>query len=376
MSGTSLDGLDIALVEVTGHGSDTQAELLRFETCEYSEDVRFNLDKVVSKEQVSMREFCLLHTWMANYHADLILQTLQQWEVDPAKIDCLASHGQTVYHAPVTFHQQEGMPNTTFQIVDGDHLARRTGIPVISDFRQKHTAAGGEGAPMASLVDRVLFSAKDEKRILLNIGGIANFTYLPGPASEEEVITGDTGPGNTLINHAVKHHFNHEFDENGAIAAKGSILPGLAKSLKSDPYFSKPMPKTTGPELFNLDYVKRALNREAIDDIAPEDLIATLTWFSAETMADSIRSLPDSDGATIYLSGGGMHNLTMVKWLKRLLDTFTFDSFSSIGFDPDAKEAVVFAVLANETLSGEGFVIEPRQGVDKRVNFGKISLPV
>lgn len=375
MSGTSLDGLDIALVEVANHGMDTRVELLRFTTCDYPGEMRKRIDKVVSKEQVSLRELCLLHTRLAEYHADLILQTLMQWEIEATSIDCVASHGQTVYHAPVIHHREEGIPNTTFQIVDGDHLARRTGIPVISDFRQKHTAAGGEGAPMASLVDRMLYSTIDEKRILLNIGGIANFTYLPVRESGADIITSDTGPGNTLINAAVQHHFNREFDEDGTIAGKGTINPELAVSLKSDPFFSKPMPKTTGPELFNLDYVNRALHREEIDDIDPKDMVATLTWFTAETIADLIQSLPESTGATVYLSGGGMHNKTLVKWLKRLLNDYKFDSFSSIGFNPDAKEAVVFAVMANETLSGEGFIIKPRQGVEKRVNFGKISLP-
>lgn len=379
MSGTSLDGLDIALCRIEGAGSNTLLELSRFNTFHYPFDVVEKLRHVVSVEKVLLEELCLAHTWLADYHADLILETLMMWGVEPAEIDCIASHGQTVYHAPYTKHQQQGFPNSTLQIVDGDHIARRTGILTLSDFRQKHTAAGGEGAPMASLVDKLLYTDKEAHRILLNIGGIANFSFLPAEESEAAYVTTDTGPGNTLVNAATQEYMNREYDEDGKIAASGTISADLLKVMKQDPYFARPLPKTTGPELFNLQWVDRMQERAGVPDITTEDLIATLTWLSAETIADAIKSVTGRIAGpvpVVYLSGGGMHNKTMMRWLKELLEGYTVESFETIGYNPDAKEAASFAVLANEILSGEGFLINPKNGAERRVNFGKVSFPV
>ncbi len=272
------------------------------------------------------------------------------------------------------------MPNTTLQIGDGDHIARKTGIITISDFRQKHTAAGGEGAPMVSLVDRLLFTDPAEHRFLLNIGGIANFSFLPASQSDAEYVTTDTGPGNTLINAVVRKHFDKDFDKDGQIAASGTVQTELLGEMKRDPYFREPIPKTTGPELFNWDWITSKKKAANIESIAPKDLVTTLTWLTAETIAESIRSVAeelDTQRQTIvYVSGGGMHNKTLVRWLDDLLDDIILESFEVIGYHPDAKEAASFAVLANEMLAGDGFLIDPKQGTQRRVNFGKISFPV
>lgn len=381
MSGTSLDGLDIALCSITGSGEQTVLNLDRFKTCAYPPDVTERLKPIVSVETVSLEEVTLAHTWLGRYHADLILQTLSEWKMEPSNIDCIASHGQTIYHAPLLKHQKEGMPDATLQIGDGDQIARKTGILTVSDFRQKHTAAGGEGAPMVSLVDRLLFKHDREDRFLLNIGGIANFSYLPARGYDAEYVTTDTGPGNTLIDAAVQRHFEREYDRNGRVAESGSIDAELLKEMKEDPYFGKPFPKSTGPEMFNLEWVERCAAQAGSENIDPEDLVATLTWLTAETVAEAIRSVKPEKGTgevtpAVYLSGGGMHNKTLVGWIEDLLEGCSVVSFAEIGYDPDAKEAASFAVLANETLSGEGFLIDPRQGPERRVNFGKISLPV
>lgn len=379
MSGTSLDGLDIVLCDIEGSGKNTKLELIKFKTCSYPPDIVELLKAIVSVEEVRLEGICLAHTWLAGYHADLILQTLSDWEMEPVDVDCIASHGQSVYHAPFIKHQNKGMPNSTLQIGDGDHIARKTGILTISDFRQKHTAAGGEGAPLASLVDRLLYTDKNENRILLNIGGIANFSFLPSHKSGADYMTTDTGPGNTLINAAAQKYFETDFDLDGEIAASGKRRAELLREMKHDRYFSKPFPKTTGPEVFNLKWVSKRREQAGVRDLAPPDLIATLTWFSAETIADAIRSageIQDEKLPSVYLSGGGMHNKTLINWLQNLLEEYTIESFETIGYNPDAKEAVSFAVLANEALSGEGFLINPGKGAGRRVNFGKISFPV
>ena len=375
MSGTSLDGLDIALCRITGVGNETKVELEHFETVSYPEEVKDRLRSIVSVDQVNLEDVCLAHTWLAEYHADLVLEQLREWHIDPFDVDAIASHGQTLYHAPVIQHQQEGIANTTLQIGDGDHIARITGILTISDFRQKHTAAGGEGAPMVAFVDELLFRDTSTNRVLVNIGGIANFTYLPSFESEEDCVSGDSGPGNTLINAAMQKHFNRPFDEGGKVAVEGTVNAKLFEQLMSHSYLQKPFPKTTGPETFNLDWVERVISENEIK-VSNEDLVATLTWFTAQSLADAVHELTDNGDAEIYLSGGGMNNHQLVDGLREFLPDKNIYSFEEIGFNPDAKEAVSFAVLANELLSGDGFMMDPKQNTGRRVNFGKISLPV
>jgi len=375
MSGTSLDGLDIALCEIKGSGGETKFDLRNFQTLSYPEKIVESLREIVSIDRVSLQKVCLLNSWLADYHAQLILEVLRDWNIDPRYVDCIASHGQTVYHAPIRYHQQKDKPNTTLQIVDGDHIARKTGILTISDFRQKHTAAGGEGAPMVALTDAMLFSDDSESRVLLNIGGIANFTYLPAGKKNKRVFTTDVGPGNTLIDNAVQALFGKPYDEDGAIAERGSVHPQLLKRMLEEPFFSKPLPRTTGPELFNMRWVHEQQEEAGIKDISDEKLIATLTWLTAQSIVDAISEACGDDQPKIYLSGGGMHNKTLVQWIEKLADQPTA-SFAEIGFNPDAKEAASFAILANETLSGEAFEINPQHNAGRRVNFGKICLPV
>jgi anhydro-N-acetylmuramic acid kinase len=388
MSGTSLDGLDIALCRLSGSGPKTKLALQYFKTVQYPKDVVAALQEVVSIEEVSLQKFCLLHSRLGEYHADLILEALREWEVPPEKVDCIASHGQSVYHAPVSHHQQEEMPNATLQIVDGDHIARKTGILTISDFRQKHTAAGGEGAPMVALTDEMLYRDVTQPRLLLNIGGIANFTWLPAQddsvsnadpgsaaADADETITTDIGPGNTLIDQAMQELFEESYDKDGALAGRGTVQPELLKQLLDDPFFFLPMPRTTGPERFNISWVREHQQKAGIAEISDKDLVATLTWLSAQTIADAIGEVCGEVRPDVYLSGGGMHNRQLVEWIEDLLEQ-PAHSFAEIGFDPDAKEAACFTVLANELLSGEAFTISPKQNAGRRVNFGKISLPV
>ena len=199
MSGTSVDGLDVALCRFSGTGMDTDITLLEFETVPYGEDYKKEIASVFSKRSVDLEKVCLLNGWVAQQHAKMVLYCLEKWRKHAADIDLIASHGQTIFHAPSSLHQHAKFGNANLQIGDGDHMAVETGIITISDFRQKHVAAGGEGAPLAAYGDFLIFSGKGEQRIMLNIGGIANFTFLPGSLHADEVFCSDTGPGNTLM---------------------------------------------------------------------------------------------------------------------------------------------------------------------------------
>ena len=377
MSGTSLDGLDVALCEVSDSGEKTKVKLLKFDTIDYSEDIKTEIRKVFAKEAIDFRHLALLNEWIGLLHAEMILRCLKIWNIPTNEVDIVASHGQTVMHAPKILHNQEKFPNATLQIGDGDHIAVKTGIITISDFRQKHIAAGGEGAPLAVYGDYFIFGKKGENRILLNMGGIANFTLLPLSMDPETVFVTDTGTGNTLIDAFTRLHFPEKsFDNNAEIAKKGTVNVNLLKALKSNDFFKKPFPKTTGPELFDIDYVKDAQVSSETEKISIHDLLATLTRFSAETITEAIINAVGKsvkENYTIYMSGGGAHNPLLVKWLKELLP-FNFKNTDELGISGDAKEAVLFAILANETVCGGKSDFGTRKGIPS-VSMGKISFP-
>jgi anhydro-N-acetylmuramic acid kinase len=379
MSGTSLDGLDVALCAVSGAGSSTQVKLLNFHTCDYSDEIKQQIRKVFAKQTVNFQHLCLLNAWLGTLHAEMIMSCLQRWQVTPQQVDLIASHGQTVMHAPKALHQQAGFSNATLQIGDGDHIAVKTGVITVSDFRQKHIAAGGEGAPLAVYGDYFIFSSPQQNRIMLNMGGIANFTYLPASMRPEEVFVTDTGTGNTLIDAFTRLHFpSLAFDEDAALAQQGQVHAALLMALKANAFFNQGFPKTTGPELFSLDYLRAAQQASGSTTISVHDVLATLTRFSAETIAQAVQACVAQAGLAmadfhIYMSGGGMHNPLLVEHLKALL-TCPFLTTDALGIAGDAKEAVLFAILANETVCGGGSDFGTRRGIPS-VSMGKISFP-
>jgi anhydro-N-acetylmuramic acid kinase len=383
MSGTSLDGLDIALCRISGSGGETNVVVERFRTVSYSDDIKNAIRSVFAKEQVDFQHLTLLNAWIGRLHGGMVAESLRAWDIDPDEIDCIASHGQTVLHAPRSLHKkydfpEGGFPNATLQIGDGDHVAVSSGIITLSDFRQKHVAAGGEGAPLAVYGDYFMFSQQGENRIMLNLGGIANFTYLPATLDAGAIFTTDTGPGNTMLDAYARRMYGKAFDSNGSIALAGRSSERLLAALKNHPFFDAPFPKTTGPELFNMAYLDgvAADHRVFLSAMPAEDVMATLVRFSAETVADAVkRSFPSgNEKFRVYMSGGGAHNPALVAALKEYLPDAQFGTTDELGIAGDAKEAVLFAVLANETLCGGRTYFGDRQGVPT-VSMGKISFP-
>jgi anhydro-N-acetylmuramic acid kinase len=290
-------------------------------------------------------------------------------------VDLIASHGQTIYHAPKSLHPTDEFDNATLQIGDGDHIAVKTGIITLSDFRQKHIAAGGEGAPLALYGDYLLCGSETENRLLLNIGGISNFTYLPANAKLNEVCSTDTGPGNTLIDAYMRKHYNKSFDKDAAIAKEGIVQEDLLNKLLEEHFFNLPIPKTIGPELFNIAFVEKAIQALGHKQISVPDIITTLTLFTATTIVDAIYKLiPRSESFTVYTSGGGMHNPMIMQHLKSLLPNIQIESSEKLGIQPDAKEAILFAVLANEAVAGTP-MMAGNNATKIPVSMGKISFP-
>jgi anhydro-N-acetylmuramic acid kinase len=377
MSGTSVDGLDVAVCKCTGSGTGTDIEIIHFETVPYEASYREEIKSVFSKRTVDLQQVCLLNEWVAEQHAIIINDCLKKWQINPSTVDLIASHGQTIYHAPKHLHGLDKFSNATLQIGDGDHLAVKTGITTVSDFRQKHIAAGGEGAPLAVYGDYLIFSKKNENRIMLNIGGIANFTFLPGDLDGTRVFSTDTGTGNTLMDAYIQQNFiGQYFDELSLVANKGTINKALLLALKQNEFFDKGFPKTTGPELFNLAYVNKAKSMAGIASISHEDMMATLNRFSADTISEAIQSCSaDLTDVVIYTSGGGMHNPLLMKNIQEQLPGFTFKTTNSLAINPDAKEAVLFAVLANEAVAGGKIKIGNGTSDIPFVSMGKISFP-
>lgn len=370
MSGTSMDGLDVALTEISGYGKTTRVKVLKFESVPYTKEYKEELQRIFCKETVNLQLLTLLNAKTALVHADIVTNCLKKWNVSHLSIDCIASHGQTIYHAPRSLHQIEGFPNATLQIGDGDHLAVKTKIPTISDFRQKHVASGGEGAPLALYGDQILFTSKTENRILLNIGGISNFTYLPSSGPAESICT-DCGPGNTLSDLLVREYFGRPYDENGEIAMSGEVNTSLLQAMQELPFFQKELPKTTGQELFNKEFVEKAIQKAAIRDIEPKDLIATVAELTASSIATCIQKATKGEPFKCYVSGGGIHNRYLMKSIKNKILPNDISNTEDLGIDPDAKEAVLFAVLANEMICGSTL----SSGAGPELTMGKISLP-
>nr|MBB6235192.1 anhydro-N-acetylmuramic acid kinase [Mucilaginibacter sp. FT3.2] len=369
MSGTSLDGLDIALCRFTGNGLQTRFKLQQFITIPYPESFKADVQQVFAKKTVNLEKLTLLNAYIGNYHGKLVLQALSKWNIDPDMVDLIASHGQTIYHAPKRLHKQESYPNATLQIGDGDHLAVKTGILTISDFRQKHIAGGGEGAPLALYGDVLLGSKPGEERVLLNIGGIANLTYLPADGDTRKVLCTDIGPGNTLIDAACRKYFNKPFDEDANIANSGKVNDHLLAALLHHPFFNEAAPKTTGPELFNLAFVEEAKQRSGTGNINNEDLVSTLSVFTSVTIINFIKVNINTNGLNIFISGGGARNPFVVDQLKQVFTNV--EDTGGLGIDPDAKEAILFALLGNEALCGEPVAI----GENPEVLMGKLSFP-
>ena len=374
MSGTSLDGLDIALCQVNGSGPETALRVLHFRTVSYPAHFRKRLKTIFAQRTIQQPDLCLLHAMIGRMHGTFVNDALREWGVANHQVDLVASHGQTVFHAPQP-PDNSSSPNSTLQIGDGDHVAVTTGIITVSDFRQKHVAAGGEGAPLAVYGDYLLFGSETESRILLNIGGIANFTYLPAAQTGNRAFASDTGPGNTLMDQYMQQHLGLDMDRDARTALSGNVHSDLLQALRQDAFFDLGFPKTTGPEQFNLDYVYHAQRVSATTALGHPDVMATLCAFTATTIADAIGKAVGNDAPIqLYLSGGGLHNPMLKRLIQQQLGDIPVTPFDRLGLPSDAKEAALFALLANETVAGNAANIRAI-GYAPTVCMGKISFP-
>ncbi len=377
MSGTSLDGLDVALCKVSGYGPSTTITLLEFETMPYNQEYRENVKHIFSKPVGDIEHLCIMNAWVGREHGRLVNLCLAKWGQQATNIDLIASHGQTIYHCPIDMHKKPDLPNSTLQIGDADHIAMITGVITVSDFRQKHLAAGGQGAPLVTYGDHLIFSSKHENRIMLNIGGIANLTYLPKNDSQARFFSSDIGPGNTMMDAYVQANYEGlTYDRDSELASRGKVNINLLSALKAHPFFTQALPKTTGPELFNLAYLTSSLKNAKCENLAPEDVLATLNQFSADMIFDAIEYCAENIAdVKVYVSGGGLHNPLLIKNLREKSADLVIQSTDHLDVAPDAKEAILFALLANECVAAKRQTFKDKGANTPGITMGKISFP-
>ncbi len=367
MSGTSADGIDVALAQISGPQGAERAKLISFQTFPYAAPMK---ERILRLGCAGAEEICEMNFILGDLFAECILKFLRGCGLPSRKIDFIGSHGQTVYH--LSGHPSR--KDSTLQIGEGAVIAAGTGIITVCDFRPADIAHGGTGAPLVPYADFILFAQKGKIRALVNIGGMANVTVVTG--NREETIAFDTGPGNAIIDALVRLESNGKkgWDTGGAVARKGTIQPKLLQAWLDLPYFSLAPPKSTGRETFGEDFAKRIWKRR--QDVSFEDLMATATSFTAATIYRGFKDFifPRFSVDEIYLSGGGCHNRTLMKYLDEFFHPIPLHPLAVLGIPGDAKEALAFALLADATIRGLPSNVPQATGARRPAILGKIIL--
>lgn len=370
ISGTSMDGIDAALLKIRGKGADTKLELVEFVCAPYPTEIVTRLERLA--REYTPGDISELNFLIGEAFAGAALAVIEKAGLAPKDVDLIGSHGQTVSHIPPS--AGVGVPST-LQIGEPDVIAERTGITTVGDFRTRDVAAGGEGAPLVPYTDYILFMKPGETRVAQNIGGIANATVIT--ESIDSVTAFDTGPGNMLMDRimALASGGSERFDSGGKEASKGKVNEALLKELLSDPYFAKSPPKSTGEELFGSAAAERLYGMATGGGITLGDLMATALALTVESIVLAYERFifPLHDVREVILSGGGCRNAFLVEKLRERLGGLKLTTTDDYGIPADAKEAVAFAILANECISGNAGNLPGVTGAGRRVPLGKIS---
>ncbi|MFN8586308.1 MAG: anhydro-N-acetylmuramic acid kinase [Candidatus Eisenbacteria bacterium] len=354
MTGTSADGVDAALVRFRGRGLDATHEVVAYEETALPATLRSEVLTCASADEIAPERLMRLDVALAETFATAVQRLLANAGVHAAAVAAIGSHGQTVRHVPRAENAGRAL---TLQLGSASTLAERTGITVVSDFRTRDTAAGGEGAPLVPIVDWWLFRDPAESRVLLNLGGMANVTHLPAGAGLDDTLAFDTGPGNAVLDGIVGEATAGlaRQDEGGRMAAQGRPHEGLLQELLADPFFALAPPRSTGRERFGLRYAGRMREIAESLGLSLEDTLATAVELTAASVADAIHAhlVPRGGVHAVYASGGGVRNATLMVALRRRLEGIKVGRLDELGVAPDSKEALAFALLAHLTLSGE-----------------------
>jgi len=405
MSGTSADGIDSALVKISGTPPNLKIKLLGHVKQNFPPQIRKEILRVAEQNPLTSGEFSQLHARLGQVYAEAALNACKKLKISPRKVDLIGNHGQTIFHQGQPVNFLGAKTASTLQIGDGSTIAALTGITTVSNFRLADIALGGQGAPLVPYVDYLLWRDKMLGRIALNIGGIANLTVIPANAKPSDVLAFDTGPGNMLIDALVSHFTRgrHSYDKNAHLAAQGKLIPQLLQTLLNDSYLRQKPPKSTGREYFGAAYTKKTLTLGRRLHAKPNDLIRTVTIFTALSIVDALNRfvLPKTKIHQLIVSGGGANNPLLMAQLTALLapptsarashssplgvrsivpssspetcsDIAVFAS-SQFAVPSDAKEALAFAILAHETFQQRPSNLPSATGATKPAILGKIS---
>jgi anhydro-N-acetylmuramic acid kinase len=370
MSGTSADGIDAAIVAIDGGPPDLSVSVRSFTSVPLNGTQRERIFALFDPATGTVDRICETNFLLGEWFAEAALRAIADAGLSPGEIDLIGSHGQTIYHAVGT----GAATRSTLQIGEAAVVAARTGVTTVADFRVADVAAGGQGAPLVSYVDWLMLRDRTAPRAVQNIGGIANVTYLPPGDDPGGVIAFDTGPGNMLIDDAAARATGgtQQYDHNGALAAAGTVDEALLAALMAHPYLSAVPPKTTGHEQFGQAFGAQVWERAEARGLSAEDILATLTAFTAASIADAYRRFLPRVPEEVILGGGGANNPTLVHMLREALARSRLVTHEALGMSSKAKEAVAFAVLAYEALHGRPGNLPSCTGAGSRAILGKL----
>lgn len=373
MTGTSADAIDAALVRIDGIDLEARHALLGFRETPLDAALRREVLDVAQGETVAPERLMRLDADLGERYAAATLALLNEIGMAPEDVDAIGMHGQTVRHVP----RSAGRGALSLQIGSAAVLAERVGLPVVSNFRVRDAAAGGEGAPLVPLFDWWTARSADESRVLLNLGGMANLTYLPRAGGLDDLLAFDTGPGNVLLDALVEIDSGgaSRRDNAGAMAARGRVHEALFDELTGDPFFASPPPRSTGRERFGRPLAERLRAQAIASKVGLADLLATAVELTAWSVADAVARFVTPRGGldAVYASGGGVHNAALMSALSRRLRPVPLRSLALLGIPVDAKEAMAFAFLAHRTLCGLAGNAPGATGASRSVVLGQIT---
>jgi anhydro-N-acetylmuramic acid kinase len=373
MSGTSLDGVDAALVKITNKKNPT-FEMVEFVSLPYSEELKLKILKNSVPSTSNIQEICSLNVELSCSYVEAVKEVLRKANFDLEGLDFIANHGQTVWHNP---DNMDGLASSTLQLGDASTIARAFNKLVIYDFRTLDMAYGGSGAPLIPMSEFLIFRSLEKSRILLNIGGIGNITYLKKKCEIEEILAFDTGPGNMLIDGACMKLFNKHYDDGGQIGMSGTINQKIVDELMKDEYFEKLPPKSTGREKYSNSFLDNVIQMAKNKNMSDADIVSTLSAFTASSIINQIEThIPEFNDGELVVSGGGANNPYLVELLNKYkTKKYKIITGYDLGYNADAKEAIGFAVLGYLRIMNKASNVISVTGASRPVSLGSMVLP-
>ena len=376
MSGTSADGIDAVLAEIHGHGTAARVKQRDFVFMPFEPEVRAEILRLAGGGAAAAADFCRMNFLLGELYCDAGRELCRHAGVRTEDIDLIGNHGQTFWHIPLEEKYLGHKLHGTLQLGEDAMLAEAFSCPVVGDFRVRDMAAGGLGAPLVPYTEFLLYRSETECVALQNIGGIGNISFLPAGCGLNDILAFDTGPGNMVMDAVTARMTDGTatYDAGGALAAHGHVNEKLLRRMMADPYIAQRPPKTTGRERYGADYVASICAYAKSESIPLLDVLATATRFTAECIAAAVRGFAPELPARLIVGGGGAMNETLMRHIRQLLPACRVMTNEELGFDGNAKEALAFAILANEAIFAHANNVPSVTGARHPVVMGKISL--